>query len=81
MRVKIVDSMVEVLHGSDAEHAKIKKQQQQQQKPTANNGTEHIEIYLYLYKHISNKIAARTNGDKLNLSTRSEANKISIHKL
>lgn len=43
--------------------------------PAANNGTQHTEIY------ISNKIAARTNGDKLNLSTRSEANKISIHKL
>ena len=30
---------------------------------------------------LANKIATRTNGDKLNLSTRSKANKISIHKL
>lgn len=47
---------------------------------------EHIQnrIETKRRKHESDeiyKIAARTNDDKFNLSARSEANKISIHKL
>lgn len=72
MRVEIVDTG-DIIGHNVKETTHIRTHTHTHQNTTIPNRSENMS------KH--NKIAARTNDDKFNLSARSEANKISIHKL